>query len=315
MVATNPLNISSTGVPYFNGTAFTAPTLTQHGVMIAGASNAIVSLGVATNGQFAIGSTGAAPLLGNILSADGSVTITNTAGGIDISAVASILTIGAFGSTPNADGLSLSGALSNVLNLQPANATNAGAISIAAQDFAGVKTLLSAPIFSTLTGVLSGNGSSAVSASAITQHSTLVAGASNAIVSVAPSTAGFILTSNGAASAPSFQAAATAGFVWASISSAPTIATNSGYIATSALTVTLPSAPADGYIVGLANMSAGSVLFEAQGTDKIRMGAGISLDAGSATSASAGDSAVLVYCASPAVWTLASGAQGIWDVV
>lgn len=60
---------------------------------------------------------------------------------------------------------------------------------------------------STLTGVLTGNGTNAVTANAITQHNVLVAGASNAISSVAPGTSGNILTSNGtdwtSAAAPS----------------------------------------------------------------------------------------------------------------
>jgi hypothetical protein len=42
----------------------------------------------------------------------------------------------------------------------------------------------------------------------VTQHDVLVGAAGNGITSVAPSTAGFILTSNGATSDPSFQAPA-----------------------------------------------------------------------------------------------------------
>jgi len=58
----------------------------------------------------------------------------------------------------------------------------------------------------TLTGVLTGNGASAFTASAVTQHDVLIGGTSNAIVSVSPGTSGFVLTSNGASSDPSFQA-------------------------------------------------------------------------------------------------------------
>lgn len=47
------------------------------------------------------------------------------------------VTIGAFGSTPNANGLSLS---SQVLSMQPADATNPGGVSITTQTFAGAKT-------------------------------------------------------------------------------------------------------------------------------------------------------------------------------
>ena len=49
----------------------------------------------------------------------------------------------------------------------------------------------------TLTGVLTGNGTGAITASTITQHGVLLAGASNSITTVAPGTSGNVLTSNG----------------------------------------------------------------------------------------------------------------------
>src|SRR4029077_5175117 len=64
----------------------------------------------------------------------------------------------------------------------------------------------------TLTGVLIGNGTSAVTAQAVTQHDVLVGGASNAITSVAPSaTSGIPLVSGGASADPSFTTAVVAG--------------------------------------------------------------------------------------------------------
>ena len=51
----------------------------------------------------------------------------------------------------------------------------------------------------TLTGILTGNGTSAISASAVTEHAALVGGATNAITSVAMNTNGMLLIgSNGA---------------------------------------------------------------------------------------------------------------------
>jgi len=61
---------------------------------------------------------------------------------------------------------------------------------------------------STLTGVLTGNGTSAITANAITQYGVLVGGASNAVDSTVVGTATHVLTSNGAGMAPTFQAAA-----------------------------------------------------------------------------------------------------------
>lgn len=64
----------------------------------------------------------------------------------------------------------------------------------------------------TLTGVLIGNGTSAITASTVTQHDVLVGAASNAITSVAPSaTSGVPLISQGASSDPAFGTAVVAG--------------------------------------------------------------------------------------------------------
>lgn len=64
----------------------------------------------------------------------------------------------------------------------------------------------------TLTGVLTGNGTSAFSANTITQYGTVVAGASNAVASVAPSaTSGIPLVSNGTSANPSYSTAVVAG--------------------------------------------------------------------------------------------------------
>ncbi len=51
------------------------------------------------------------------------------------------VTLAAFGSTPNANGLTLTG---QVLNMQPADSTNPGGISIVAQDIGGAKTFKAA---------------------------------------------------------------------------------------------------------------------------------------------------------------------------
>lgn len=60
---------------------------------------------------------------------------------------------------------------------------------------------------STLTGILIGNGTSAVTANAVTQYDVLVGGASNAITSVGPGSAGQILQSAGAAANPAYSTA------------------------------------------------------------------------------------------------------------
>ena len=65
---------------------------------------------------------------------------------------------------------------------------------------------------STLTGVVTGNGASAMSANAVTQYAVVVGGASNAVGSVASvGTSGQVLTSNGTGSNPTFQTVGTSG--------------------------------------------------------------------------------------------------------
>jgi len=64
----------------------------------------------------------------------------------------------------------------------------------------------------TLTGVLIGNGTSAVGASTVTQYGTVVAGASNTVASVAPSsTSGVPLISQGSSANPAYGTAVVAG--------------------------------------------------------------------------------------------------------
>lgn len=99
------------------------------------------------------------------------------------------LALGAFGSSPNSSGASLSG---NTLTLQPADATNPGGVSTSAQTIAGVKTFSSAPILSSLTGVVTANGASAITANTVTNHGILIGGASNAVSSLGVATNGQI---------------------------------------------------------------------------------------------------------------------------
>lgn len=84
-ITTNSLNLTSQGVPYFNGTGvFTAPTLTNRGMIVGDTANAIKSLGVLTNGQLYIGSTGADPVAASILVGTG-LSINGGAGTISLS--------------------------------------------------------------------------------------------------------------------------------------------------------------------------------------------------------------------------------------
>lgn len=100
-------------------------------------------------------------------------------------------------------------------------------------------------------GVVSFNSTTGVfSESALTQHDVLVGSSSNAITSVAPGTAGFVLTSNGASADPSFQVSPAA-LTWTDVTSGTqTIAAGTGYVTDNAtqVTYTLPATPAFGNI-------------------------------------------------------------------
>ena len=63
-------------------------TQTAHSLaLFEGSTSALVPLGVATNGQIPIGSIGANPVLGNITSSGGTITVTNGAGTINLDVV------------------------------------------------------------------------------------------------------------------------------------------------------------------------------------------------------------------------------------
>jgi len=62
-----------------------ASTLTDHGVLVGSGVSAVTALGVATNGQLIIGSTGVDPVVASITSTDSSITITAGAGTLDLS--------------------------------------------------------------------------------------------------------------------------------------------------------------------------------------------------------------------------------------
>ena len=77
-------NITITGTPTINPTVNVSGT-TNHSLLLGNATGSINNLGVATNGQIPIGSTGADPVLATITAGSG-VSIVNAGGSITISA-------------------------------------------------------------------------------------------------------------------------------------------------------------------------------------------------------------------------------------
>jgi hypothetical protein len=99
-------------------------------------------------------SVAAFPLVGNVIgdaaidaSNIGNIYEWNGSSWILTASSTAVLSVGAFGSSPNANGASVS---AGVLTLQPADGTHPGGVSITTQTFAGSKTFSSAPTFSTI---------------------------------------------------------------------------------------------------------------------------------------------------------------------
>src|SRR6266436_5594370 len=147
-------------------------TLTTHTVLLGNSTSAITQLPNGTTGQILTAVTGLDPAWQ--APAASSISITGDSGGA--------LTGNSFTFTGSTTGLTFAGAGST---------ETLGGILVVANGGTGA---------STLTGVLIGNGTSAVTGNTITQHDVLVGGASNSITSIAPSaTIGIPLVSAGAA--------------------------------------------------------------------------------------------------------------------
>lgn len=89
MATANSINANNSGVQGYDGAgSWNASAVTQHAVQIGGANNhTLVSLGVGTNGQLLIGSTGADPTFATL----------GTTGGLSITTGAGTLTINGTG--------------------------------------------------------------------------------------------------------------------------------------------------------------------------------------------------------------------------
>jgi trimeric autotransporter adhesin len=88
-------------------------TLTLHSLLLGNGTSAITSLGVATNGQLPIGSTGSNPVLATITAGSG-ITVTNGAGTITLAATgatASSFPTDSGTATPSAGALTIHGGL------------------------------------------------------------------------------------------------------------------------------------------------------------------------------------------------------------
>jgi hypothetical protein len=104
-----------------------------------------------------------------------------------LAALGAVLTMGPFGSTPNANGGVIA---ATILNLEPADATHPGGISIVAQSFGGAKTFVTS--ISTPVSLLTGSSTGTISI--LPQAN---AGTYNFNLPITAGTSGYLLTSDG----------------------------------------------------------------------------------------------------------------------
>lgn len=172
-------NLTSTG----SGSTVTylLTGLQNHSLVVGNGTSAFTNLGVATNGQLPIGSTGTDPVLATLTAGSG-ITITNGAGSITIAATGGSVEVETL--TGNSGG-AVSPTLGNI------NTVGTGSITV-------VGNLGTSTLTTQLTG--------------LTNHNVQVGAGSATLTQVAPSaTSGVPLVSNGSSSDPSFSTALIAG--------------------------------------------------------------------------------------------------------
>ncbi len=127
---------------------------------------------------------------------------------------------------------------------------------------------------------------------------------------ISSSTAGFVLTSNGAAT-PSFQAVSTQ-LTWTNEGISFSALANNGYIC-GGVTATLPASPSLGDTISFISDTVGTLIIQATGTQHIRLGSLTSSAAGTATNTSQGDTMTLVYSTSSGNW-ISNASTGNWSL-
>lgn len=102
-----------------------------------------------------------------------------------------------------------------------------------------------------------------------------------------------------------------AGFPWIDQGSSTTIASNTGYFATGAVTLTLPASPLQGDTIKIICDTASAVVVQGNTGQTIRQGTIVSSSAGTFTNTARGDALELIYRAATTEWIAING-NGTW---
>jgi len=146
----------------------------------------------------------------------------------------------------------------------------------------------------------------------LTASQVVASDGSKNLVSIASSSSGYVLTSNGPL-APTFQAPTTGVLPYSDQSTSFPASVNTGYFCNAGLTATMPTTTTTGTIVVIVALAA-SVVIQANTGQKIQVGIDTSGTAGTATNTEIGDVLYLVYQNSTSTWVSVS-ANGNWNVV
>ena len=165
----------------------------------------------------------------------------------------------------------------------------------------------------TQTGLVLFDGTATFTATTTTQYNTLVGNTGNTIANIAPGTATWVLTSNGAAANPSYQVLPFTPLTWTDEAvSFPAVA-NNAYFVSAIATATLPGSPTQGQTISFTVDTTAILTIQANTGQIIRIGKAVSATAGTADSNFQGDSVTLVYRTSDTAW-IAESVLGTWTV-
>lgn len=124
---------------------------------------------------------------------------------------------------------------------------------------------------------------------------------------------GFVLTSTGNASLPTWQAATSGQITWQDASGAFSAAARNGYFVTGTATGTLPASPNLGDTIDFVTTSAGILTIQAAGSKTISIAQSTSSANGTAINTLHGDCVTLVYQSTANTW-VGIGYDGAWTL-
>ena len=103
-------------------------------------------------------------------------------------------------------------------------------------------------------------------------------------------------------------------FPWTDTQGVVSVASFHGYFITGACTASLPAIPSQGNIISFVVDTSDSLVIQASGTQKIRIGVAISTAGGTASNTLQGDALTLIYHSATDSWISIPGAQGVWNL-